>query len=61
MRYGVFSTRELFGVLVSEIGFSGDPSVTHFGPVRRNQAIIHYCLRGTGFLTATASAPGRGF
>lgn len=61
MRYGVFSTRELFGVLVSEIGFSGDPSVTHFGPVRRNQAIIHYCLRGTGFFNGHRVSAGEGF
>ena len=61
MRYSIYSTKPLFGVLVNGVGFSADPDVTRYGPGRRNQTIIHYCLRGSGFFNGTPVHAGQGF
>lgn len=61
MLYSIGSTKELFGVLVNAVGFSADPNVTRFGPWRRNQTIIHYCIKGTGYYNGTKVTSGQGF
>ena len=61
MRYSIYSTKPLFGVLVNGVGFSADTDVTRYGPGRRNQTIIHYCLRGSGYFNGSPVHSGQGF
>ena len=61
MRYSIYSTKPLFGVLVNAVGFSADTDVTRYGPGRRNQTIIHYCLRGSGYFNSSPVHSGQGF
>lgn len=61
MRYGIFSHGEDSIMRIDTIGYSGDTSVTRFGPARRNHYIIHYVLSGKGCFNGNAVHGGEGF
>ncbi len=71
MRYEVRCARSDFAVSPVAIGFSSDREVTHFGPVKREQYIIHYVKReqyiihyvtkGFGYFCGNKVCAGQGF
>lgn len=46
---------------INSMGFSENPSVTHYGPSVRNQYIIHYVLSGEGVFNGNRVVCGEGF
>ena len=61
MRYGIFSHGDKGIMRIDSIGYSGDTSVTRFGPAKRNQYIIHYVISGKGYFNGNAVHGGEGF
>lgn len=61
MRYEIygFSADDVFGI--KAIGWSTDRNVTHFGPFKRNNYIIHYVLSGQGYFNNSCVRRGQGF
>jgi len=61
MRYHIISDSNISPFKIYSMGFSGDSSVTRFGPGRRNLYIIHYVLKGKGYFNGNAVKEGQGF
>ena len=61
MQYAFYSGGSNPVLRIDSIGYSADPAVTRFGPSRRNQYIIHYCISGRGFFNGTPVTAGQGF
>ena len=61
MRYDVYADRNVPLLDIIQMGGSGDPKVTDFGPTRRNQYIVHYVLAGRGTFNGAPVCAGQGF
>ena len=61
LRYHYFTTESEAIPKLYSIGFASDPSVTRYGPARRNQYLIHYILSGKGTFNGTVLGRGDGF
>ena len=61
MQYAFFSGGSNPILCIDSIGYSTDPNITRFGPSRRNQYIIHYCISGKGFFNGVSVTAGQGF
>ena len=59
--YHYFTTESEEIPKLYSIGFASDPSVTRYGPTRRNQYLIHYILSGKGTFNGTVLGRGEGF
>jgi len=61
MRYEVICPRSELSVSPIAIGWSEDRDVTRFGPAKRQQYIIHYVIKGTGYFCGNKVSAGQGF
>lgn len=61
MRYSIFLRSSCPLLNISSMGYSADPSVTHFGPGVRDLFIIHYVLSGKGYFNTSPVCAGEGF
>ena len=61
MRYNLYACNSNNAFGIASIGYSDDKLVTHFGPAKRNNYIIHYVLSGHGYFNNHIVKKGQGF
>lgn len=61
MRYNLYACNSNNAFGIDSIGYSDDKLVTHFGPAKRNNYIIHYVLSGHGYFNNHIVNKGQGF
>ncbi len=61
MRYQIYADNTTNFLGINSMGYSDDPLITRFGPGFRNQYIIHYVTRGSGYYNGTLVREGQGF
>ncbi len=57
----IFSDKSKSPLDIDMMGFSGDISITKFGPGKRDSYIIHYVTKGKGYYNGKAVTEGQGF
>ncbi len=61
MRYELYGLAENNAFGINNMGYSDDVNITHYGPAKRNNYIIHYVLSGKGYFNNNFVEEGQGF